>query len=957
MSFIKISEKYEPIFNVKIEVFEHTQTKLIHYHLNTENTESSFNIVFNTIPQNSTGTQHILEHIVLNGSKKYPNNNIFFKLIGKNLETFMNAMTGANQTQYLFSSIDKKGYFNLMNVYLDSVFNPLITKDRFLNEAWHYEIENNELKYNGIVFNEMKGALADSMHSMYPIMKNNIYKNNINRAYSGGIPEEIIKLKYDELLDYYKNFYHPTNAIIYTSSKLPATDLHTVFEEYLKSYSLNKKHYLEDYVQDKHVFSTNYSEGVHFGESGAFYVKNYAIPKYYINDKNIIQNRQLLKTLFEIFDNGQYNFELPFVNSKYDISLDSYELNFSEPHVISFIFNIQNFSDNENLNDIKDEINYIFNEHINRIISNSLNSHEINNYFETFELVLKKQSLSFKDSAKYFIHNLIELNENKLKHAEVVSSIDFAQFDKLKELLKNKDIISKMFTDIFVQNKDVCNYISISNNSLLNEQEITMKENLSLLMSSLSNGEREKIIKETKHLNEFNSNIEEEPLLPKVSLQDIHIDLQKHPILHKVNNDIYNLNLKNNEVNEFYAYYPININNMEEFLLNRFLIVLLNKMPLKNKTVEETEIYKKQNNLDFNFELERIFKNNAFYFYLKVHSSYLNKNADIVLNKLNDFQKNVNFLDKDLLIKNLESFYNDYVQSKIMNAYHINHLFSKQFISAEANQYLQMFTKTIEFCSNTIKQKNNEDYIDKFTTQLEQKYTKLFSIDPIVFCNGFHSNEYDYFCVNNLEEHKGFSFDLNNSDTDLNLIEYDFSTNFVHSTFIIPPKNTQEYIQFQVLCKYFSYFLNSEIREKNGAYGSSMSLSGNKEKGYLTLSSFRDPSNIKTMDLFKNIGNVLLKQDLSNEKLEEAKISYLKKILVPKSQYDLIGKSIFYYLNETENTDEFKIDVAQKTTIEDLINIINKYLVNKESYSAISCNPKNILSEHLDSYKYSWNKV
>ena len=187
MTFKLIKEEYFPSKKITVSIFEHEKTKARHIHSAYETEENSFSVAFRTLPENSKGIPHILEHSVLCGSKKFPSKNLFFNMRGRNFDTFMNACTGFETTQYPFSSIDKKGFFNLMEVYTDVVFFPTLEKETFLQEGWRYEVktegEEKQLVYSGVVYNEMIGAYSNPGRVSFVEMLKAVYKGSqIGRA-------------------------------------------------------------------------------------------------------------------------------------------------------------------------------------------------------------------------------------------------------------------------------------------------------------------------------------------------------------------------------------------------------------------------------------------------------------------------------------------------------------------------------------------------------------------------------------------------------------------------------------------------------------------------------------------------------------------------------------------------------------------------------------------------------
>ncbi len=200
-----------------------------------------FAIGFRTPPKNSTGVAHIIEHTVLCGSKKYPVKDPFVELVKGSLNTFLNAMTYPDKTVYPVASCNDADFQNLMDVYLDAVFYPNIYKtDKiFKQEGWHYEMEdeNSDLTINGVVYNEMKGAFSSPDDTLSREIQNSLYPDITYGIESGGVPEVIPELTYDEYLDFHRKYYHPSNAYIYMYGNMDmAEKLDYIDKNYLSAF-------------------------------------------------------------------------------------------------------------------------------------------------------------------------------------------------------------------------------------------------------------------------------------------------------------------------------------------------------------------------------------------------------------------------------------------------------------------------------------------------------------------------------------------------------------------------------------------------------------------------------------------------------------------------------------------------------------------------------------------------
>ena len=229
------SERIESL-NVTIEEYQHIKTGAMHYHIEADNDENVFLVAFRTVPMDSTGVAHILEHTALCGSRKYPVRDPFFMMIRRSLNTFMNAFTSSDWTAYPFSSQNRKDFNNLLDVYLDAAFFSRLDELDFLQEGHRVEFKEpdnpgSELEFKGVVFNEMKGAMSSPVSVLWQTLSEHLYPTTTYHYNSGGEPENIPDLTYQQLKDFYQTHYHPSNAVFMTFGDIPASEHQKAFED------------------------------------------------------------------------------------------------------------------------------------------------------------------------------------------------------------------------------------------------------------------------------------------------------------------------------------------------------------------------------------------------------------------------------------------------------------------------------------------------------------------------------------------------------------------------------------------------------------------------------------------------------------------------------------------------------------------------------------------------------
>ncbi|WHP06114.1 insulinase family protein [Acinetobacter corruptisaponis] len=230
-AFQLLRQHHVEALDIHVSEYKHKVTGAVHYHLATNNDENVFLVAFRTQPMDSKGTAHILEHTALCGSEKFPVRDPFFLMIRRSLNTFMNAFTAADWTAYPFATQNKKDFQNLLSVYLDAAFAANLNPLDFAQEGIRIELENDQAVYKGVVFNEMKGAMSSPTDQLYHQLAYHLFPETTYHYNSGGDPKDIPDLSYEQLVEFYKTHYHPSNAVFMTFGNQSAYDLQEQFEK------------------------------------------------------------------------------------------------------------------------------------------------------------------------------------------------------------------------------------------------------------------------------------------------------------------------------------------------------------------------------------------------------------------------------------------------------------------------------------------------------------------------------------------------------------------------------------------------------------------------------------------------------------------------------------------------------------------------------------------------------
>lgn len=481
--------------------------------------ENLFSLAFQTLPKNSNGVSHILEHTVLCGSKKYPVKDPFFGMTRRSLNTFMNALTGADFTCYPAASQVEKDFYNLLEVYLDAVFHPLLNRFSFLQEGCRLEFEEptdpkSPLIYRGIVFNEMKGSLSSADSRLWHIINEHLMPDLPYAYNSGGDPKEIPSLTYEEFCDFHSTFYDPSRCLFYFYGNFPLEKHLTFLDEHILK-KTKKSSPLPPIP-----FQKRFSKPIHTLSSYPTHEKDLS-HKTYISFSWLtaeIKNQQdvlalsLLDSILLDTDASPLKFALlqsglcRQVDALIDIEMSEVPMNIickgCEEHHADKLEEVL-------FNTLKDLADKGFEK---KLIDSSLHQQEFSGTEITGDYYPFGLNLFFRSA-------LAKLHGCPPEQALMIHS----QFEKLLHLTKDPTYLPNLIRKYFIDNPHFVRVILKPDPHLAEEENKQEKELLSKIKKELNKKAIDTILSETKALEDFQEKAESEELscLPKLSLKDV----------------------------------------------------------------------------------------------------------------------------------------------------------------------------------------------------------------------------------------------------------------------------------------------------------------------------------------------------------------------------------------------------------------------------------------------------
>ncbi len=866
-NYTLIKEEYLPDIKETGKLYVHNKTGARVVSIKSSDPNKVFCIAFKTLPNSSNGVCHILEHSVLCGSKKYPVKDPFAILSKTSLNTYLNAFTASDMTVYPVASLNKKDFYNLMDVYLDAVFNPLIyeNKEIFLEEGWRFEFDeiNNKLNVNGVVFNEMKGQTSSIDYFVSQKIEEELYKGSIYSYESGGSPSEIPNLSYEEFLDFHKKNYHPSNAYIFLYGDFDMEErLSYLDNEYLSKYEkitlnndlentinyLPRKIFLNYEPYEDDLDSSIFTYNVAF--SNNLDIEKCCAVSLIVDDLNS-ENSRLHQRMLE--ENICENFEINYYSSNY------------EPY-ISFVGKGAK-KKNEQLfyNVIDEELNYI--------VSNGI---DVKNYESIIKIIDFKTREnyfgSFPRGIEYFS---VMLNTLIHDDSKVFSAFDYLSLEnKILENI-NDNYFENYIKDIFINNN---HKVLITFNPLQGvkkQEDEKFNEFLDNKLKSFTKENLDNLMRESFLLQQYmNKPDSKENLskMPKLTLDDI----DPKPIcynIRKINDFIYHSNYDTNHI--VYKKYLFDLSKFSNIELQyiKLFCTLLMLVDTSDYTYKDLDVLENNYSGGINTKIVCYEKDKKYFTYFELNASYLINNSHNVNEIIESVLLRSKFDSKKRVKQLINEIYDD-IKEKISrkgNTYALRRVLSYT-VESEAFNELLFGISYFNFIANI---KNNFDLeyekIVEFMNDLPQK---LFVKDSLLsnFTGTTSEFELDYKETLKFYELLNDTYKSNN--------KFIFEKNIKNEAFII--KSNVNYVamggfyiepfmkESYLLNNYISMeYLWNKVRIEGGAYGVALNI----DDSYVCFNSYRDPNIKNTLETFKNTAKYVKNLDIDKETLDHIKIT------------------------------------------------------------------------------------
>lgn len=866
--------------------FVHTPTGAKISYLKNDDPENVFCIGLQTYPTDSTGVAHMLEHIALCGSKKYPMKDPFFSMTRRSLNTFMNAFTGADFTLYPASSVVEKDFYNLLDVYLDAVFFPQLKPVSFNQEGHRLEFDNKgKLHFKGVVFNEMKGAMSSADQRLWYELYKELLPDLPYSFNSGGDPKDIINLSYEELIEFHKTHYHPSIAHFYFYGNLPI-EKHLdfleekVFKHFSKKSPLPPLPLQKRFREPKYVKTTFPSTD----KNGSILAIGFLCSQ--ITDYEDVLSLSMLDSL--LMDTDASLLKKPLLDSGLCKEVNSYlDTEMSEiPWVIIF-------RGIEEKN--REKIHKLLIKTLNDIVKNSLPEKEIKAALHQIEFM---RSEIIGDRMPYGLTLYMRAflaapHGAKPEHNLKIHSL----FGQLNKKIEDKNYLPNIIEKYFINNSHMVDLLLLPNINQGAEELEEEKQVLQKITESLSLEKIETIKKEAKELKAYQESSENIDILPSVSLEDISKEAIDYPLqITKYSNfTSYFSDCFTNDIIYLNLIFPIPKMEKNDFFYLALFSSFLTEVNTTDLSYEEC--LKQEQEYTGGFYSSLSFESpitdpSKIIPSIKLSIKGFTRHKEKLFFLIKNSAFHSDFTDKNRLKQLLHQLYtsleNALTQSSMRYAkYRSLASFSLLGTIQEELYGLSFFCKLEKLINNLDKEiEPLIEKLEKFTEIFKQKnFEILITCDKKQYQQLEENNFYDIdqFAKKSLDPWDN-SLKANNISSSLliNSSPVAFTSFGMPSIGYSHPDSAALLIAAELL---ENLYLHEEVREKGGAYGSGanyLSYCNN-----FTFYAYRDPHLKQTLDHFQKSVEKIIEGDFTDQEIFEAKLGIFQGIdspLPPKSK-------------------------------------------------------------------------
>ena len=925
---LKESKKIE-LLDVNAQVYKHSKFNTQHIHLDADNDEKVFMVAFRTIPEDSTGVAHILEHTSLCGSKKYPVRDPFFMMIRRSLNSFMNAFTSSDWTAYPFATQNNKDFNNLLDVYVDSAFFPRLDPLDFSQEGHRLEIDNeNKLEIKGVVFNEMKGAMSSPTDQLWHGMSKYLFEETTYHHNSGGDPEKIIDLTHADLVAFHQKHYHPSNATFFTFGNVPIDEIHDHLEENVFQKFTPASEQLT--INPAKIFTTPVQASGTYQPLPGDESNHHVVISWLLGNShdplNLLENYFLSNILL---DNSASPLRKALELTKIGKSPSPFLGIEPSNKEIVFMAGLEGVGPDKAI-----EVEELILSTLQKLVKDGVPENLINSSLHQLEIGQREVS---GGGMPYGLQLMLGCMNACIHHDDPISMLDLdANFTKLKTLISQKGYLEELISTRLIKNQHRLNYELKPdpkfNENLENFFASTLKSKEEVL-TDRDIGEINDLAEALKARQEAVDDVE---ILPKVTIQDIPLKREyASASFLKNNRSVYEVGTNGLMYSDFL--FPCKNLSSQELLYSSLYTFILTEVGLRKSSYEEVQALQSSitGGINASFKLHTNGQDEPGKLFLSISSKSLEDNFDamekLVLNTL----ENARFDEKNRIL----DLFNIFIARNEESLNQNGHILAMN----SAASSLNTFSATAFQMSGLRMLSQSKAAISKIKeiTDANELIDTLKSIHSKVF-----HNPYKIFtaCSPNALQEKSMEFTNIQSKAEQSLTkpateQIGWITGsqvcYCAEAFQGVPREHPDAPALSVLATVLrNGFLHTAIREKGGAYGAG--ATNDTSTNTFKFFSYRDPKCTETFVAFKEAIE-WSKTSITNQHLEEAILGVVSSIDKPLSPVGE-AKNDFNFNLENISTKE-RLEMRQRVincSIEDLIRVSKKYLTGDSNKSILA---------------------
>ena len=514
--------------NIEVSEYRHRKTGAQHIHIAAENTENVFLVALRTVPTDSTGIAHVLEHTALCGSEKYQVRDPFFMMVRRSLNTFMNAFTSSDWTAFPFASQNKKDFNNLLDVYLDAVFFSRLDELDFAQEGHRVEFKEpgdikSELVFKGIVFNEMKGAMSSISSTLWHTLCKHLYPTTTYQFNSGGDPEHIPDLTHDQLKAFYKTHYHPSNAIFMTFGDMTPEELQNNFE----SKALHRFDALDSTISvpDEKRYSRPIAvqESYALNEEGGGEAKTHIIVSWLLGKTTDLQENMEAQLLSGILlDNSASPLQKALETTSLGTSPSPLCGLDDSQRELCFVCGIEGSEQ-----DSADALEKLVIDVLNDIAENGVPQKEIEASLHQLELHQREIG---GDGYPYGLQLILTALTNATHRGDPIALLDIDHaLKRLERSIQDPNYIKQLVRRLLLDNTHRVRLTLVPDTELSKKRDAIEAERLSAIKANLDEAGKQAVLDKSIRLDKRQQQKDDESILPKVGLEDIPKETSRPP--------------------------------------------------------------------------------------------------------------------------------------------------------------------------------------------------------------------------------------------------------------------------------------------------------------------------------------------------------------------------------------------------------------------------------------------